>query len=57
MLPLQNCSLRGECKCVYKHYKDRRSEPRRDADIGLPSMRTLHADKRLGIGRRITDAA
>jgi len=60
MLPLDRCNTPGSCRCTYKHYQDRRSGSRRDSDIGLPVNRmSLNAqeEQRLGIGRRITDAA
>jgi len=39
---------------VYKHYQDRRTDLRRESDIGLPQQR-LAADRRSGKPRRITD--
>ncbi|MBV1904709.1 MAG: hypothetical protein KUG75_01420 [Pseudomonadales bacterium] len=59
MLPVDSCNLRSECKCTYKHHKDRRSEVRRDSDIGLPLRMgyRLQSEKRMGLGRRVTDAA
>ena len=60
MLPLDGCNSPGKCQCTYKHYQDRRSSSRRDSDIGLPVNRMSmqeQEEKRMGIGRRITDAA
>ena len=53
-LPLDECQCVEGCRCVYRHYSDRRTEVRRDADMGLP-YRHVPGDKRLGVGRRITD--
>jgi hypothetical protein len=62
LLPLDSCNSPGSCRCTYKHYQDRRSGIRRDSDsdIGLPANRLAfqnQEDKRLILGRRITDAA
>lgn len=60
MLPLDGCHSPGSCQCTYKHYQDRRSGIRRDSDMGLPVNRMAfqnQEDKRLILGRRITDAA
>lgn len=53
-LPLDECQCVPDCRCVYRHFSDRRTEVRRDADIGLPN-RHVPGDKRVGLGRRITD--
>ncbi len=53
-LPLDNCEFHTSCTCKYKHYADRRTELRREADAGLPPRMSNH-DRRLGSGRRITD--
>ncbi len=55
LLPLEECDSPGSCQCVYQHFDDRRSEPRRDEDVGLPSRSPQMADKRCSMGRRITD--
>ena len=54
MLPLNECSDPARCRCTYVHYDDRRTEPRRETDIGLPARR-IENDRRVGQGRRITD--
>lgn len=54
-LPLDGCQCVQDCHCVYRHYSDRRTEVRRDADMGLP-RRDVPRDQREGVGRRITDA-
>lgn len=55
ILPLETCTCVDACQCVYRHFSDRRTEPRRDADMGLP-LRHVAEEKRAGGGRRITDA-
>lgn len=54
-LPLSDCTHPAACHCVYQHFDDRRTEARRESDIGLP-MRDIIENKRDGIGRRITDS-
>lgn len=34
LLPLANCDA-ANCRCAYQHYDDRRTDTRRDADLGL----------------------
>lgn len=53
-LPLDECQCVQDCRCVYRHFSDRRTDVRRDADMGLP-YRHVPGDKRAGAGRRITD--
>jgi hypothetical protein len=39
-LPLPECSYAWRCKCVYRHFPDRREGPRRAAEqYGLPRPR------------------
>jgi len=33
-LPLPECSSPARCKCVYRHFSDRRANPRRETDRG-----------------------
>lgn len=35
LLPLSDCDRSDQCDCRYKHYDDRRGEPRRRSDHGL----------------------
>ncbi len=53
-LPLDSCTCQPDCRCTYQHFKDRRTESRREADLGLPVRHVLD-EKRQGAGRRITD--
>lgn len=53
-LPLAECDRPDGCRCVYKHFKDRRAGPRREAEHGkLPSG--LPRQRRQGRGRRESD--
>ena len=54
MLPLADCSNPAGCRCKYQHYDDRRTEARRESDVGLP-MKDHPNDARNGVGRRVTD--
>ena len=53
VLPLPDCDTPRECRCVYQHFTDRRTDKRREADIGLPN-RYVATDRR-GVKRRVTD--
>jgi hypothetical protein len=54
LLPLEGCDCPDRCQCRYRHFADRRTDARREADVGLP-MRLHPEEKRKGSGRRITD--
>ncbi len=54
MLPLSDCSNPAGCRCKDRHYDDRRTEARRESDVGLP-MKDHPNDARSGVGRRVTD--
>jgi hypothetical protein len=53
-VPIAGCDRRMVCRCIYKHFADRRTEVRRESDIGLPS-RFFENDRRTGRRRRVTD--
>ncbi len=53
-LPLQACTNPNHCTCTYKHFTDRRTEARREWDIGLPERFRVD-ERRTGRGRRVTD--
>jgi len=36
-LPLPDCSNQNQCQCKYQHMADRRGEPRRSDDVGVPA--------------------
>ena len=52
-LPVAGCDQPGRCACRYKKFTDRRTDLRRESDVGLPVRAQPH-DKRDGLGRRIT---
>jgi len=54
ILPLAGCDRVTRCRCKYRHYTDRRTEARRDADVGLPPAFREH-ERRARRGRRVTD--
>lgn len=54
-LPLEGCTLRGNCRCRYRHHTDRREDFRRDTDFGLPERGLLGTNRRKLPGRRATD--
>jgi hypothetical protein len=55
-LPLPDCPNAGKCLCHYRHYEDRRTNPRRSADMGggLPSE-SPKTNRRQTRGRRAED--
>ena len=54
-LPLPDCSSAWHCKCVYRHYADRRGGARRiEERIGLPGPR-VGVERREMRGRRADD--
>lgn len=54
-LPMEACTNPLGCKCVYRHYRDRRTDVRRESDVGLPVRDVPHELRRRAGGRRITD--
>ncbi len=54
-LPLEGCTNTAACRCRYRHHKDRRDEPRRDADVGMPGRLWVAEERRNNRGRRATD--
>ena len=42
-LPLADCDL-GSCNCRYQQYDDRRTDLRRDSDVGIRSMADQYND-------------
>ena len=54
-LPLHGCADSQKCRCVYKHFHDRRTGVvRRDSDDELP-LKDYPNSVRQGAGRRMTD--
>jgi hypothetical protein len=55
-LPLPECPHRAQCRCVYRHFEDRRSNPRRNSDMtGVLPDETPKTNRRLTRGRRAQD--
>ncbi len=55
-LPLPDCPNRATCRCVYRHFEDRRIVPRRNADMtGALPTETPKTNRRLTRGRRAQD--
>jgi hypothetical protein len=55
LLPLEGCATPDRCTCVYRHYEDRRTDKRRDSDLGLPERPVPDERRAAHRGRRITD--
>jgi hypothetical protein len=54
-LPLTDCPQPAACKCLYKHYSDRRAGPRRAQEKGAPPKLSPSPDQRKKRGRRASD--
>jgi hypothetical protein len=55
-LPMPGCENRGQCRCVYKHFDDRRASARRTADMtGALPNETPVVNRRKARGRRAND--
>jgi hypothetical protein len=55
-LPLADCSSPTRCRCVYRHFADRRAGLRRAADRGMFPIRIAN-ERRASRGRRAEDLA
>jgi hypothetical protein len=53
-IPLPDCTSPWRCKCVYRHYADRRAGPRRIADRGMFG-RHIGTERRQRRSRRAED--
>ena len=57
-LPLPECSAPWRCKCVYRHFSDRRALPRRATDSGRSAIGRIGEERRKRKrGRRADDQA
>jgi hypothetical protein len=55
-LPLPDCDNRAHCRCAYRHFEDRRTAPRRTADMtGALANLTPLTNRRTSRGRREHD--
>jgi hypothetical protein len=55
LLPLRTCDQPATCKCVYRHFDDRRHGPRREYEHATKDLPHMGAERRTGRGRRATD--
>jgi hypothetical protein len=55
-LPLPECTMGDSCPCAYKHFADRRGQPRRKDEItGLKQGGRVEQERRVTPSRRQTD--
>lgn len=54
-LPLATCDHPATCKCVYRHFDDRRQGPRREAEHATLPPAHKGPERRKRLGRRDTD--
>jgi hypothetical protein len=54
-LPLPECPSPWRCKCVYRHFSDRRAMPRRATDRGTSSISRVGEERRERKRRRRAD--
>jgi hypothetical protein len=54
-LPLKGCTSASACNCMYKHYVDRRSGPRRDQEVTGRRVAKAPVERRSARGRRGSD--
>jgi hypothetical protein len=54
-LPLPECTIPDSCPCAYKHYDDRRGQPRRQSELTGLKRGNVTQERRAARGRRETD--
>lgn len=54
-LPLRDCDRPAACRCIYRHFEDRRQGPRRENDLAQIPLAHLGPERRRGRGRRDSD--
>ena len=54
LLPLESCGHPASCKCVYRHFADRREGPRRQNEHARVVSHRVE-ERRMQRGRRQTD--
>jgi hypothetical protein len=54
-LPLATCDRSSDCKCIYRHFSDRRQGPRRDNEHAKLPAGHKGAERRKRLGRRDSD--
>ncbi len=58
LLPLDQCDRPDQCACRYQHYDDRRGDPRRSSESGLPVQTdSENVERRNAKDRRAQDVA
>ena len=58
LLPLDQCDRTDQCECRYQHYDDRRGDPRRTSEQGLPVQTdSERIERRYAKDRRAEDVA
>jgi hypothetical protein len=54
-LPLATCDRPSDCKCIYRHFNDRRQGPRRDDENATIRAKHKGTEQRKRPGRRDRD--
>jgi hypothetical protein len=54
-LPHKTCDRPADCKCIYRHFNDRREGPRRENDGAFVTVAYRGDERRRGRGRRESD--
>jgi hypothetical protein len=54
-LPLATCDRPSECRCVYRHFDDRRQGPRRENEHAILPLAHTGFERRRRPGRRDSD--
>ena len=54
-LPLATCDRASDCKCIYRHFNDRRQATRRDDDDATIRVERTGTEHRKRLGRRDGD--
>jgi hypothetical protein len=54
-LPLPECTAPNACPCAYRHYDDRRGQPRRQSELTGLKRGNVTQERRGARGRRETD--
>jgi len=54
-LPLTTCDRPSDCKCIYRHFSDRRQGSRRDSEHATIPAAHKGTERRRRLGRRDSD--
>jgi hypothetical protein len=54
-LPLETCDRASNCKCIYRHFSDRRQGPRRENEHAKLAVGHKGTERRQWRGRRDSD--